>query len=346
MPAVALVTGGNRGIGLGITQRLLADGFAVSILATREEPTELLESLDAPGRVRYVRGSVADLEDHARFVDDAVEAWGRLDLLVNNAGVAPSVRADLLEAGPESFDRVLGINLRGPVLPDADVRQPRDRARLRRPSAGHGDQRVEHLRDHRLHQPRRLLHLQGRRRDGHAAVRGAPGTRGHRRLRGAARRDRHRHDRGRHREVRRPDRRRVSRPSTAGADRPTSPARCPSWRPARPRTRPARCSTSTAACTSRCCDGVPPRRPRRHRQHRRRRHRLRRVLRGRPPVGARPDRPRHGRRQGQRRLVAQRRLRQADLLQAHALGRRRRLRAGDGRDAVLRRGDGRRQRVG
>jgi 3-oxoacyl-[acyl-carrier protein] reductase len=116
MPAVALVTGGNRGIGLGITQRLLADGFAVSILATREEPTELLESLDAPGRVRYVRGSVADLEDHARFVDDAVEAWGRLDLLVNNAGVAPSVRADLLEAGPESFDRVLGINLRGPYF--------------------------------------------------------------------------------------------------------------------------------------------------------------------------------------------------------------------------------------
>ena len=116
MPAVALVTGGNRGIGLGITKRLLADGFAVSILATREEPSELLESLDAPGRVRYVRGSVADLEDHVRFVDDAVEAWGRLDLLVNNAGVAPSVRADLLEAGAESFDRVLGINLRGPYF--------------------------------------------------------------------------------------------------------------------------------------------------------------------------------------------------------------------------------------
>ena len=116
MPAVALVTGGSRGIGLGITRRLLADGFAVSILATREEPAELLESLDAPGRVRYVRGSVADLEDHARFVDDAVEAWGRLDLLVNNAGVAPSVRADLLDAGPESFDRVLGINLRGPYF--------------------------------------------------------------------------------------------------------------------------------------------------------------------------------------------------------------------------------------
>ncbi|WP_309133492.1 3-ketoacyl-ACP reductase [Cellulomonas sp.] len=120
MPAVALVTGGNRGIGLGISRRLVADGFAVSILATREEPTDVLEELREaagdPALVRYVRGSVADLDDHRRYVDDAVDAWGRLDLLVNNAGVAPSVRADLLEATAESFDRVLGINLRGPYF--------------------------------------------------------------------------------------------------------------------------------------------------------------------------------------------------------------------------------------
>lgn len=120
MPRVALVTGGNRGIGLGITRALLADGFAVSILATREEPTDLLAELRAEAgdddRVRYVRGSVADTADHPRYVDDAVDAWGRLDLLVNNAGVAPEVRADLLEATPESFDRVLGINLRGPYF--------------------------------------------------------------------------------------------------------------------------------------------------------------------------------------------------------------------------------------
>ncbi|MGW6130310.1 3-ketoacyl-ACP reductase [Cellulomonas sp. NPDC055163] len=120
MPAVALVTGGNRGIGLGISRRLVEDGFAVSILATREEPADVLTELrDLAGdgdRVRYVRGSVADLDDHARYLDDAVDAWGRLDVLVNNAGVAPSVRADLLEAGAESFDRVLGINLRGPYF--------------------------------------------------------------------------------------------------------------------------------------------------------------------------------------------------------------------------------------
>lgn len=120
MPAVALITGGNRGIGLGITRRLLTDGYAVSILATREEPADLLaelrELVDDPSRVRYVRGSVAEPADHQRYVDDAVDAWGRLDLLVNNAGVAPDVRADLLEATPESFDRVLGINLRGPYF--------------------------------------------------------------------------------------------------------------------------------------------------------------------------------------------------------------------------------------
>lgn len=117
---VALVTGGNRGIGLGISRRLVADGFAVSILATREEPAEVLAELrEAAGSsdaVRYVRGSVADPADHVRYVQDAVDAWGRLDLLVNNAGVAPTQRADLLEAGVESFDRVLGINLRGPYF--------------------------------------------------------------------------------------------------------------------------------------------------------------------------------------------------------------------------------------
>lgn len=117
---VALITGGNRGIGLGISRQLVSDGFAVSILATREEPAEVLAELRElagnASRVRYIRGSVAEPTDHARFIGDAVDAWGRLDVLVNNAGVAPSVRADLLEATTESFDRVLGINLRGPYF--------------------------------------------------------------------------------------------------------------------------------------------------------------------------------------------------------------------------------------
>jgi NAD(P)-dependent dehydrogenase (short-subunit alcohol dehydrogenase family) len=116
MQKVALVTGGNRGIGLGITRRLLADGFSVSILATREEPVGVLASLRELGEVRYIRGNVAEPQDHMRYVQDAVSTWGRLDVLVNNAGVGPTVRDDLLEAGTTSFDRVLGINLRGPYF--------------------------------------------------------------------------------------------------------------------------------------------------------------------------------------------------------------------------------------
>lgn len=122
MTKVALVTGGNRGIGLGITRRLLADGFNVAILATRPEPTEVLEELRAElpagstQEVLYVQGSVAEPADHERYVDTVLAAWGRIDVLVNNAGVAPAVRADLLDAGTESFDRVLAINLRGPYF--------------------------------------------------------------------------------------------------------------------------------------------------------------------------------------------------------------------------------------
>lgn len=114
--SVALVTGGNRGIGLGITEALLSEGYAVAILATREEPAELMSRLRQHGDAIYVQGSVADLDDHERYVQAALDAWGRVDLLVNNAGVAPTVRADILEAEPESFDRVLAINLRGPYF--------------------------------------------------------------------------------------------------------------------------------------------------------------------------------------------------------------------------------------
>ena len=65
---------------------------------------------------RYTQGSVADLADDKRFLTQTVEAWGRVDALVNNAGVAPSERLDILVATPESYDRVLDINLRGPYF--------------------------------------------------------------------------------------------------------------------------------------------------------------------------------------------------------------------------------------
>lgn len=116
MAKVALVTGGSRGIGQGITRALLDRGYAVAILATREQPAELMAELGDLGDVSYTRGSVADLADHRRYADDALDRWGRIDVLVNNAGVAPNVRADILDADPDSFDRVLDINLRGPYF--------------------------------------------------------------------------------------------------------------------------------------------------------------------------------------------------------------------------------------
>lgn len=113
---VALVTGGNRGIGRGVTEALLREGWAVSILATRPAPDDLLAELGALGRVRYTQGSVAESASHERYVDETLADFGRIDALVNNAGVAPTERQDLLQATEESFDRVLGINLRGPYF--------------------------------------------------------------------------------------------------------------------------------------------------------------------------------------------------------------------------------------
>src|SRR5690606_23746313 len=111
-----MVTGGNRGIGLGITTRLLDEGYAVAILATREEPADLMAELRERGEAIYVRGSISELGEHGRYLDATLERWGRVDVLVNNAGVAPTVRDDILVATPESYDRVTDINLRGPYF--------------------------------------------------------------------------------------------------------------------------------------------------------------------------------------------------------------------------------------
>src|SRR5947207_8768391 len=64
----------------------------------------------------YCQGDVADFGDHARMLAEIRSRMGRLDVLVNNAGVAPDVRADILDASPESFDRLMRINLRGPYF--------------------------------------------------------------------------------------------------------------------------------------------------------------------------------------------------------------------------------------
>ena len=104
----ALVTGSTSGIGLGIARALAAKGFDLALNGVREESAvapvvEDLRSLG--GEVHYVRGDVGEGADRERLVAGVRERLGGLHVLVNNAGVAPAVRADLLEAGEESFDR-------------------------------------------------------------------------------------------------------------------------------------------------------------------------------------------------------------------------------------------------
>jgi NAD(P)-dependent dehydrogenase (short-subunit alcohol dehydrogenase family) len=136
---VALVTGGSRGIGLGVARSLASSGFDLAINGRRDgaEVQPVLSELKTLGvEAIYCAGDVADLNSHAKILAEIRRAFGRLDVLVNNAGVAPDVRADVLDATPESFDRVISINLRGPYfLTQAAARwmieQRRDDAKFR-----------------------------------------------------------------------------------------------------------------------------------------------------------------------------------------------------------------------
>lgn len=113
---VALVTGGSRGIGLGIAEALAAEGFDLAINGMRPESqvTEVLEALRAKGaEVVYVPGDIGDTSQRQSILDGVRARFGRLNWLVNNAGVAPKQRLDLLETTEESFNYVIGTNLGG-----------------------------------------------------------------------------------------------------------------------------------------------------------------------------------------------------------------------------------------
>ena len=112
----ALVTGASRGIGFAIAKRLGKDGFRVALVATgdKEKNKANLDILTKEGiDWIYIQGNIGVSEDRIRIVKETMEAFGRIDVLVNNAGVAPLKRADLLEMSEESFDRVIGINTKG-----------------------------------------------------------------------------------------------------------------------------------------------------------------------------------------------------------------------------------------
>lgn len=116
---VALVTGGTRGIGLGIARKLAEAGFTLVITGRRtpDQVQPVLQQLKqhSPHSL-YVQADVASTADRQQLLQAIEAQLGRLDVLVNNAGIAPRVRADVLDAGEESFDELIATNLRGPYF--------------------------------------------------------------------------------------------------------------------------------------------------------------------------------------------------------------------------------------
>ena len=116
MKKTAIVTGSSRGIGFAIAKQLGLDGYNIVMVATgaQEKNQPALDTLQALGiDCAYVQANIGCTEDRKKILDAALAAFGRVDVLVNNAGVAPKVRADLLDMSEESFDYVVGINTKG-----------------------------------------------------------------------------------------------------------------------------------------------------------------------------------------------------------------------------------------
>ena len=119
MTRVALVTGGTRGIGLGIARALAHDGWDLALVGVRAEADveEVLDELQQHGKtVHYLKADLAQRADRARLLDAVRTRFGAVNALVNNAGRAPRGRPDLLEASEESFEEIVRTNLQGPYF--------------------------------------------------------------------------------------------------------------------------------------------------------------------------------------------------------------------------------------
>jgi len=119
MKKTAIITGGSRGIGFGIAIKLGEDGFNIVIMGVRPQESclDIFETLTEKNiPYLYVQGDVNSCDSRNDLVQKAVERFGGIHVLVNNAGVAPAVRNDLLDMTEESFDRVIGINTKGTMF--------------------------------------------------------------------------------------------------------------------------------------------------------------------------------------------------------------------------------------
>lgn len=119
MKNVVIVTGGIRGIGFGIAKRMAEDGYSVAIIDKNEasmyqENLDFLKSL-SPDTI-FFHGDITKSSDREKFVKLVVDTFGHIDVLVNNAGVAPKIRQDILQMTEESFDYVIGTNLKGTMF--------------------------------------------------------------------------------------------------------------------------------------------------------------------------------------------------------------------------------------
>ena len=115
MKKVALITGGSRGIGFGIAKHLAQNGFDLAVNGVKEEKavTDALQELRNTGSdVLYCQGDVSLTSDRKKIIEQVKKHFGKLHVLVNNAGVAPKERKDILEASEESFDRLIATNLK------------------------------------------------------------------------------------------------------------------------------------------------------------------------------------------------------------------------------------------
>ncbi|MBV9441059.1 MAG: 3-ketoacyl-ACP reductase [Acidobacteriaceae bacterium] len=110
---VAIVTGGGRGIGRAIVRELSRTHHVIATYNTNREAAEAVASETG---ATILPCQLSDLESIDRFIDQISEQFPKVDLLVNNAGMAPRERRDLLEATPESFDELLATNLKGPYF--------------------------------------------------------------------------------------------------------------------------------------------------------------------------------------------------------------------------------------